>query len=263
MTDAALARLLELGETPSRWTPPDPGEELIQTDAFLLLFGDERRGGHVVVEPMAITPTDVGAALTEVRGLARLRRRTDVTWEVPARHDALRSALVSSGLRPDTPPDAVLMARTAALPGDDADVEVRRVRTRAAFAEHVSVTHHVFDKLDRLGAELARIEREGDADVAGTTFVRYTAYLEGRAVGAATATLTASGAMLHTGSVLPAYRGRGVYRTLVRHRMAEALGRGLPGVVTRAGPMSQPILARMGFSPIGELSFLVDRIFAP
>ena len=56
-----------------------------------------------------------------------------------------------------------------------------------------------------------------------------------------------------------AARGRGAYRALVAARWADAERAGTPLAVTRAGPMSRPILRRVGFSELAEIHFLEDR----
>jgi GNAT superfamily N-acetyltransferase len=49
------------------------------------------------------------------------------------------------------------------------------------------------------------------------------------------------------GATLPAYRGRGIYRALVAARARDALAHGARFLTVDAGPMSRPILARLGF----------------
>jgi N-acetylglutamate synthase-like GNAT family acetyltransferase len=54
-------------------------------------------------------------------------------------------------------------------------------------------------------------------------------------------------AELHGGSVLPAFRGRGIYSQLLELRMLEARERGVSSVTVDAAPMSRPILEAKGF----------------
>jgi GNAT superfamily N-acetyltransferase len=58
--------------------------------------------------------------------------------------------------------------------------------------------------------------------------------------------------------VLPVYRGRGVYRALVRARWDAALARGTLALVTQAGQMSRPILQRLGFRTLRESREFLD-----
>lgn len=54
-------------------------------------------------------------------------------------------------------------------------------------------------------------------------------------------------ASLWGGSTLPAWRGRGIYRSLVRRRAVEAQDRGFRFLQVDASPDSRPILERLGF----------------
>jgi GNAT superfamily N-acetyltransferase len=52
------------------------------------------------------------------------------------------------------------------------------------------------------------------------------------------------------GVVLPALRGRGVYRALVSARLEHARSRGISLATCQAGRMSAPILERLGFETV-------------
>jgi N-acetylglutamate synthase-like GNAT family acetyltransferase len=54
-------------------------------------------------------------------------------------------------------------------------------------------------------------------------------------------------AEMHGGSVLPAFRGRGIYSALFELRMLDARERGVSCVAVDAAPMSRPILEAKGF----------------
>ena len=82
------------------------------------------------------------------------------------------------------------MGISTTVPAGPADVTVDEVRTLDQFKAHVGVTHAVFDALDRLPSELARIDRQGQHDLEQTSFVRYNARIGDEVVGAATATFT-------------------------------------------------------------------------
>ena len=58
---------------------------------------------------------------------------------------------------------------------------------------------------------------------------------------------------LFGGATLPEARGRGAYRALVAARWEDAVARGTPVLVTQAGAMSRPILARLGFREVCEI----------
>ena len=58
--------------------------------------------------------------------------------------------------------------------------------------------------------------------------------------------------------VKPEARGRGAYRALVDARWEAAAERGTPALVTQAGAMSKPILERLGFRGVCEITILLD-----
>jgi hypothetical protein len=88
------------------------------------------------------------------------------------------------------------------------------------------------------------------------------AYADGEPVARASAAFGERGATLFGGSTLPEARGRGAYRALIAARWQDAVARGTPVLVTQAGPMSRPILGRLGFREVCEIRILVDRFVA-
>jgi GNAT superfamily N-acetyltransferase len=66
------------------------------------------------------------------------------------------------------------------------------------------------------------------------------------------------GAIINGGSVRPKFRGHGVYRTLVAARLEIARQAGAAGLAVWGGPMSAPILERLGFVTVGRRRFYVD-----
>ena len=245
---------LRLAEAPLVHEPLGTGEELVEDARFVLFVGPR----EATVQRIRLGDGDVEAALAEVRSRAPGR---ETTWEVATTSTPpdLLERLLALGLREAESRRAAAMVLEGDLGDPPPGIEVTRVEDVEAFKAHVTVTHEVFDRLDRLPAELDRIDREGAAQLADLRFVRYIAWVEGKPAGAATATFTPDGAILHSGSVLPWARGRGAYRALVAFRRAEAVARGTPTVVTRASAMSRPILLGLGFRELAEIRFLVDR----
>lgn len=266
----ATPDLLSLAEAPSRFDPLKPGEDILELPASVgggfVFCGHGTDASSCGVEGIRRPAAcDLATTVEHVRALVRERGRTGATWSilVPPHDAAILAELAALGLRPGSPPSATVMVRTDEPARGATDVEVVSVDTVEAFAEHATVKLGVFDALDRLPSELARIEKEGAADVADRRFVRYTARRDGVAVGAAAATFTPVGVMLHSGCVVEAERGRGVYTAMVWHRWNAAVQLGTPALVTRAGPMSRPILEKLGFTAIGEAWFLVDELALP
>lgn len=259
------AALLRLGEAPSAYAPLSRGERLVESDRFVLFLGSADHADANCVQRLRIAPADFVDTVHEVRSIARNHGCKALTWEVVTRsrravEPSLVDSLLGIGMRPARASAASIMGIGAPGPSASAHVAVDAVRTLEDFKAHVGVTHAVFDALDRLPAEIQRIDQEGQADLDQGTFVRYNARIDGMIVGAATATFTPDGVMLHTGSTLRAFRGLGVYRSLVARRWSDAVARGTPALVTRAGPMSAPILASLGFTRIGQIAFFVDAM---
>ena len=88
----------------------------------------------------------------------------------------------------------------------------------------------------------------------------YLAYLDGEPVGFGRAVFAPWATLLLGGATLPHARGRGVYTSLVHARWREGVERGVPRIVVSAGPMSAPILERLGFRRLGRVRLLLDRL---
>ena len=103
--------------------------------------------------------------------------------------------------------------------------------------------------------------RPGDEWLRGGGHVtRYLARIDGQPVATADISWLADerAAFLGGALTLPQFRGRGAYRTLVHRRWQDAVEQGRPVLVTQSEPMSQPILLRLGFEVVGEITVLVD-----
>lgn len=77
----------------------------------------------------------------------------------------------------------------------------------------------------------------------------YVAYVDGEPVSAARIHFSQTGtfASLWGGATLPDFRGRGLYTALLAVRVQEAMRRGARFLTIDAGPMSRPIVERLGF----------------
>jgi GNAT superfamily N-acetyltransferase len=84
------------------------------------------------------------------------------------------------------------------------------------------------------------------------------AFVDGRIVAIGISSYTSRGVYLDGGATLPEARGRGAYSALVSARWEDAVSRGTPALVVQAGPMSAPILERLGFEAVASVEFLRD-----
>jgi GNAT superfamily N-acetyltransferase len=82
----------------------------------------------------------------------------------------------------------------------------------------------------------------------------FLARYDGRPAGAATASSSGRTSHLVGGVILPEFRGRGLYRTLVQRRLTAAAERGIEIATTHAGAMSGPVLERLGFLTVCTFS---------
>ena len=70
-------------------------------------------------------------------------------------------------------------------------------------------------------------------------------------------------ASLFGGSTLAAHRGKGVYRALLASRLNEAVRLGAAYGLVDAGPMSRPILERLGFAALTGTQPMIKRFTPP
>lgn len=159
----------------------------------------------------------------------------------------LSDRLLAAGFRPE-PTEALLVAEIADLTLDvprPAGVELRAVVDQRGVDALVRVHDEVFG---------------GDHSAIGRTLLAALAHqpstteavvaLAGRAPVAAGRVEFHPGtdfASLWGGGTLPAWRGRGVFRSLVAHRAALAWARGFRYLQVDASPDSRPILRGLGF----------------
>lgn len=140
------------------------------------------------------------------------------------------------------------MLITVAPPAGPPDVEARAV---AGVEEHVAAR-----RLQYEGFAAPADHRRSDDELAaeyGRSEALYAAWIDGRMAGAAGAAFASRGALLIGGTTLPWAHGRGAYRALVRARWDDAAARGTPALTVGAGPMSAPILRRLGFEKVLQL----------
>ena len=251
LTPVGSAELRDLAETPPSPEPPaGSGSRRISDPRFLIEIGPDADPDMNIVSRLRLTGHDIDAAIEDARAAFREAGRTEATWEVASgsRPEGLAPRLRTAGM---TDHGAMLALACTSEPARPADgLETERVETDAQFEE------------------VAAIFAEGDgwhpsdAWLRGPGFVtRYLARIDGRAV--ATADITwldhDRAAFLGGALTLPEFRGRGAYRALVHRRWQEASARGRDVLVTQSEPMSQPILLRLGFQVVGEITVLLDR----
>lgn len=232
--------------------PLAPGDDRIERDEWTLWMGRDPSWNCV----QRVRLGNVERAVADVRALLRERRRGPAQWEFgPSATPAdLEQRLVAAGLTPDVEPLQTILVLTGD-PGEP-PLEARPAASAAELAAADAVMAAAFGGEPRADAEGRWAARDA------ATRETFVALLDGRIVGAATATYTEVAVQLNAGSVLPEARGRGAYRSLVAARWSAARERGLEAAVTQAGSMSVDILLRLGFEAHGIIRSYVDTSFA-
>lgn len=250
-----MATLSELAEDTIVHVLPKPGFDVVECDGFVF----EGRARRASVQRVRLGDVAEAVAWTRAESASRGGIESIEWWcgwhATPA---DLGEQLLAQGLVPDDPPVVTGMTCTVAPPAE-ASVEVREIETiddQLAALEVDWEVWHVPEDERVLRRALERLRFES-LRAASTHFA---AFVDGELVGFGRAENMREGVALMGGAVLPAYRGRGVYRALVRARWDHAVTRGTPLLVVQAGPMSAPVLAGLGFESHGELRLFVDRL---
>lgn len=159
----------------------------------------------------------------------------------------LPERLLAAGFTPE-PAETLLVAEIASLALDVSPppgVELRSVVDEQGVDALVSVDHEVFggDRAALRTTVLAGLARRPSTTAAVVAFAAETPIAAGR-VEFHPGTEFAG---LWGGGTLPAWRRRGVFRSLVAHRAALASARGVRYLQVDATPDSRPILEQLGF----------------
>ena len=248
--------LREFAEYPNSFGSPAEGSERIETARFTLCMG--RGSIWNTVQRHRFGADEVDDVRAEVHALLRERGRGSTQWEVgSAAHPAnLVELLLERGVVPDRDPyAAALVLRSEPRPGPR-DAVARRVET---FEEYVAANEVQFEAFEATGDDLAEARALLPETWAGRTGLMHAVWMDGEIVCAGSANPMSEGLLLYGGATVPAARGRGAYRALVRARWDDAVALGTPALITQGGAMSRPILERAGFEAIGHVHILLDE----
>lgn len=215
-----------------------------------------------VAQRLRLTQGTIDSTLEEVHALLRERGRSACTWEVgnSATPSDLADQLRARGLVDDRDPDAVGMVLTEPPPASHEGIEAREARDFAEFRAAHRVAEEAFG--GDVGMDDEQLRARYEEKVATGGWKTFVALVDGEIVASASSTYVEGAVTLNGGAVLPQARGRGAYRALVAARWADAVERGTPALVTQAGAMSKPILERLGFRAVAEITILLDE-FGP
>lgn len=165
-------------------------------------------------------------------------------------HDAppdLKSRLASQGFELEET-EAIVALDLENLPPELSGPQAHDVR-RIASPSQLGDVMRVQDEVWQSSNEGQREQLEYEMRHAPETISLYVAYVDNQPASSAWVRFheTSRFASLWGGSTLSGYRGRGIYKAMLAARAGEALQRGARFVTVDAGPMSRPILERLGF----------------
>lgn len=223
---------------------PAPGR-LLRVDDRFAFAGDV---GHTwgAVEGIRMRADQVARAVADVDALMHESDTRRTSWWLTERStpDDLEERLLAAGCaRHEEDYLHAGMLLTREPPAVDG-VEARQIETLDEFVEARHLQKAVFGT-------------DGGEDLAAAWEVLadpiYAAWLDGRIASVGRVVFTRVGGYLMGGSTAKWARGRGAYRAVVRARWDEAVMRGTPALAVGAGPMSRPILERLGFEQVLQL----------
>ena len=248
--------------------PPAPGVEVIETARYrITLQPDYPVAGPNSVSWIRCRPDDADAVIEEVHAIFA-GRHLPLMWilDPDTEPSDLADRLATHGVIPEPhAPEVAVMVL-----GIDAPVEGAApggIAMHDAWADADS-----FRSADAVNAEaigepprdvtpehIAALERRRRNQLAAGNRRVVLATVDGEAAGSAGLTLfPPDGAIITGGAVREKFRGRGVYRAMVAARLAMAREAGVPGVSVWGGPMSAPILSKLGFQEVGWRKFYLD-----
>ena len=221
------------------------------------------------VERIRVDADALVSTVEEVCELLRSRGRTQAAWTIDsgATPVGLEERLLALGMVPyDEPPleySAAAMAIVTRPYGTPPEgIEAQEVRTHQEVDQLIDVEQAAvgLSPSDLAGMRASahtmfdlRLARHASA------WRFYLARQEGEPVGAARASFLPFGVNLSGGAVTPTARNRGVYKALIHARWNDAVAAGTPALTVQAGHMSRPILERLGFVTVAQITTLCHR----
>ena len=248
--------------------PPGPGVEVVDAPWCRITFQpDYPVPGPNSAAFVRCPDGDVDAMVDQVRAMFRARG-LPLMWILDPGHEPadLAQRLLARGARPDpASPEVAVMVLPAEASLDPPHVEGLELLDALAGIDLFRAADAV--NVDAFGAAPRAADAEQRAaqerrwrslrDAGNRRFVLAT--VGGDPAGSAGMALhPPAGAVINGGAVAPRFRGRGVYRAMVAERLRMAREAGAAGLSVWGGPMSAPILSRLGFQAVGWRRFFLD-----
>jgi len=237
--------LRAFAEAPGAFLYYAPGVEIVDRAGYhAVVVGG---GRYVNVSRLRFDPAEAADVLDEVHALAPTGT---ASWITPSRElvDALREA----GARDPEPPlePAFTALATDREPARVEGIEIRRVETYDGFLAGLEIQLASGGYTEEGAARRRKEAPDAYARRRQRPGGEWLACLDGEAVAWAGAVAGTVGLFLDGGATLPAARGRGAYRALVRARWDYAVELGTPMLAVHAQERSRGILERCGFEVV-------------
>jgi hypothetical protein len=239
-----VSDLVDFAEALGPFLEQAPGRRVRVTDGYVL----SAEIGHTWagVERIRLTEADLPKAIEDVERFLQESRAERASWWLTERSTPAERAFLAAGLERD---DADYLHAAMVLttePPTTGEIEVRRVETLEEYAESRRLALEAFANPHQRSPTDEELATEWEHQVDPI----FAAWLDDRMASTGRAVYTRAGGYLMGGSTAAWARGRGCYRALVRARWDEAVRRGTPALAVGAGPMSRPILERLGFEQV-------------
>jgi GNAT superfamily N-acetyltransferase len=223
---------------------PEPGMEIERTPLAVRLSG---MWDLVLFSRLTPETADAEIARQQARPLPPGRK---LEWKLYAYDEPkdMEARLRRAGFAPEARETVLVLDLDAALPAVEppAGIRIERATDAAGLAALAAVGVGAF------GVDYAGMNDEFLARMGFGTVSCYVAYSGAEPVcaGRLETPRGCTFAGLYGGGTAPAYRGRGIYRSLVAARVREAKQRGYRYVTVDAADTSLPILLRLGFEQL-------------
>lgn len=256
--------LRELAEEVYANLPPRPGAVWSRTDRLVLQHRDSPHptGGNVF---RARLGDDVEAGLADARSWFASQGRSAFMWHLSSftTPSGLKQRLLADGATTLEGFEAgAAMALTEPPPPVDA-VEIRELTTLAELERCEELAASAFGFGEEHAEAGKRSLREHWGEEHQQAWSAHGAFVDGKLAAFGNTALLDGAVYLDGAVTTPEARGRGLYSALVHARWKLAVSRGTPALVVQAGPMSEPILARLGFRTLGTVEYVCDSSTLP
>ena len=239
-----MSELTEFAEAMGPFLEPALGRMLRVRDAYTL--SAEVGQTWAQVERIRLREDELATAIADVDSFMHDSDTERASWWLTERSTPREEVFLAAGLsRDDSDYLHAAMVLTTPPPAVEG-IEARKIETFEEFVESRRLGLEAFANPHQRVPTSEELAAEWEHEINPT----FAAWLDGRMASVGRTVYTCAGGYLMGGSTATWARGRGAYRAVVRARWDEAVRRGTPALAVGAGPMSRPILERLGFEQV-------------